>query len=623
MCRGGALSLDGMAREIVKQPWRLGLIVFLLVTGVTGMLLLRALGDNSLPDQPTAVEVASGSTLSEENPGGNLPGTPPRNPAAATGQSTPLIGSTGGAFTAATAFSETAAPAAASYLSASTPRSVSSPRSSDPGQSSPPSVPQTGALSGIVTGAVRDCLDCPIKSMVPLSGITVYLVDSNARPTGATTVTGPGGQFRLSGLAPGGYNVYFEDPTGKYDSSWYIPETIVQADPVRILAGRETAIAMTLYPASGAETTGAISGHVQAGDGKSVSGVTVIAYWSELSAGEVLVLKAMAKTDASGNYLISGLPANEDGPGGSPKSGYKVLFAPGPGSGYPQQWYQSQSTHETAKLLSVGPGEEVQGIDAVLGEGSHISGTVRGGGLPLAGILVDIYDDTGVIVSSVMTDFSGGYRSGPLAAGSYRIHAAGNAGYTQEWYSDKTDFASADPVTVTSGAETSGIEMNLNAVGATAAVAAAVAAKPASDPAGVGTPLETAPVDLPDQTGDTENLPTEPGSDAPSGQTDAGSSEGTSTGSDAGTADGSETGQGESGTSTVPDSSSGGSTGGETQPPPGGGTDEPPLQCPTEEELQDPAWRARHGGPIDPRCPSEEGPELSTEAEVAAEQQQR
>lgn len=74
-------------------------------------------------------------------------------------------------------------------------------------------------------------------SMAALSGISVSLLDANGDWVSilATATSSADGTFHFTGLAPGDYFVYYNDPSGKYQPQWYDYEpTIDWADAVTV-----------------------------------------------------------------------------------------------------------------------------------------------------------------------------------------------------------------------------------------------------------------------------------------------------------------------------------------------------------------------------------------------------
>ena len=106
-----------------------------------------------------------------------------------------------------------------------------------------------------------------------------------------------------------------------------------------------------------------------------------------------------------------------------------------------------------------------------LADTGSISGTatavVVGGGCPVAGgcntsVTVQAFSLPGdaPVGSSVETDGSGNYTISGLAPGSYAVGFQ-RAGFADQYYNDESSLAAANPVTVTSGATTTGINATL------------------------------------------------------------------------------------------------------------------------------------------------------------------
>jgi branched-chain amino acid transport system substrate-binding protein len=186
-----------------------------------------------------------------------------------------------------------------------------------------------------------------------------------------------------------------------------------------------------------------------------LSGIDVCAYEGpDWDGGESPV--GCDTTDGSGAYSIGSLPEGD----------YLVKFQD-PSGTYAFEWYNDKLSASSADLVAVIGGANTPGIDAALGPGGSISGTVtaEGSGTPLSGIDVcperpgwrwDFWFACGV------TDGSGDYTLGGLPTLDYNVEFRDSSGtYATEWYDDKPDHASADPVSVTGGANTPGIDAAL------------------------------------------------------------------------------------------------------------------------------------------------------------------
>ena len=202
---------------------------------------------------------------------------------------------------------------------------------------------------------------------------------------------------------------------------------------------------------------GGISGTVtDANTHAAVSNECVTAYDS--NGNEV----GFANTDANGQYTISQLAV------GSYKVGFYAC-----GGNYSPQFYSGESSLATAAVVAVTAGSTTTGIDAALAPGGQISGTVTDADThaAVADVCVTVYDSAGNAAGSVTTDAGGQYTLPGLASGSYRVafdvsflscfEAGGTGYYALQYYSDGASLATADPVSVTAGSTTSGINAAL------------------------------------------------------------------------------------------------------------------------------------------------------------------
>src|SRR5271165_353651 len=232
--------------------------------------------------------------------------------------------------------------------------------------------------------------------------------------------------------------------------------SLASADPVGVTAGATTS-GVNAAMVAGGQITGTVT---DSATRAALAGICVQA--SDSSGGEV----ASTQTNSSGVYTLSALPTGS----------YRVGFAdcaagPDNAGTYVTQYYNGKATLASADPIAVTAGTTTSGINAAMVTHGEITGTVTDSAskAPVAGICVDIYDSSGSVVSSVPTDSSGAYVSPRLAAGSYHVgfFNCGASTYASQYYNDQATLASADPVTVTDGTTTSGINAALVATGAT------------------------------------------------------------------------------------------------------------------------------------------------------------
>jgi hypothetical protein len=201
------------------------------------------------------------------------------------------------------------------------------------------SVGQGGSFSGRVTG--------PGGHAEPGMCVEVY-----SHPGGIVSygTSGRYGQYAISGLAPGHYDVYFGDPSCSFEppglaSQWYngassrSRATAVTVKADHVLAGVNAVLV----------ADGSITGSVTGPGGTQLTGICV-------SAVPAARYELTIDTTASGGtYSLSGLQPGH----------YRVEFQSGCGlSGFSSQWWDGAGSELKAKVITVGPGAVVSGISA-------------------------------------------------------------------------------------------------------------------------------------------------------------------------------------------------------------------------------------------------------------------
>jgi hypothetical protein len=162
-------------------------------------------------------------------------------------------------------------------------------------------------------------------------------------------------------------------------------------------------------------------------------------------------------TAADGTYRFGGLGTGD----------YEVEFSDCDAGVYATEWYDAKADQTSANAVHVVVGYDTPGIDAALGKGSAITGTVTDAatGTPLDGVCVSVVSpSTGQTVAFAETGPDGGYSAAPLFAGSYKVafDDCGSGVYATEWYDNKLTFLSADAVSVVAGHDTGGIDVGLD-----------------------------------------------------------------------------------------------------------------------------------------------------------------
>lgn len=162
-------------------------------------------------------------------------------------------------------------------------------------------------------------------------------------------------------------------------------------------------------------------------------------------------------TEADGTYTAVGLPSGS----------YRVFFRK---NGFISESYDDKPGYQEADLVTVTAPDTTAGIDAVLSPGGSISGKVTDAtsGDPIQGVFVEVLDDDGGRVESGFTNVAGEYTmSATLPSGDYFVRfnpddRNASCGYVLEYYDDKFDRDSADPVSVTAPNTTANINAEMS-----------------------------------------------------------------------------------------------------------------------------------------------------------------
>ena len=264
----------------------------------------------------------------------------------------------------------------------------------------------------------------------PVSDAYVEFWQDGAFVTGAyTSIAGTYTAF----VGSGSYQVAFSK--SGFAREWFDDQLSRNAATPVVVTGATDGIDASLsqYPT--------VSGRVVAdGSGQPVSGVFVRAYFG--SGGSI----TSTITDSSGDYSLAVPPAEV------------VLEFDGGLVGYAAEYFENQSTFDSATLIDVRGGDQV--ADASLELGASISGSLRNETGTTATGCVYAYptlapgsDPSG----SDCTGSDGVYRIDGLRAGDYDVVWFGSS---TVWYDGVADRADATPVTVAAGEERIGIDLS-------------------------------------------------------------------------------------------------------------------------------------------------------------------
>ena len=233
---------------------------------------------------------------------------------------------------------------------------------------------------------------------LPLSNIdiTVY---TTAGIAVTSMKTGSTGAYQFS-LPPGSYRLAAGDPGRTYAPGFLGGGRAFESSTVISLVAAGSQAHADFALVRGAT----IAGRVLDASGAPVANVTAAAYNLDGT------LHTHATTNAAGQYELLVQPGT-----------YKLVV------------FDTQLTYATAFFggardfastgaVGVAAGQKISGFNFAVQRGGRVSGTVREGSTPRAGITVAAYDITGVLIASTLTAADGTYAM-VLTPGSYRIVA--------------------------------------------------------------------------------------------------------------------------------------------------------------------------------------------------------
>lgn len=304
-------------------------------------------------------------------------------------------------------------------------------------------LPEGGRITGTVTDA---------SAKTPIEGVEVC-----ARESGAECVlTNARGEYSVSGLATGEYEVEFYSDSGMYlPQYWHGKRLAAEGQSVSVTISQTTSgIDAELEPV----VNGAITGTVQGRTMQGIEGIEVCADEVEGEETEGLFGQC-AETNSKGEYAIVELTTGE----------YVVEFSSPVNTdlNYITQYYKESSSFVDATPVSVGTMSTVTGIDAQLDEGGRIAGKVTDASTTTAieGIEVCAFSITSDDLGCASTNAHGEYTISALGGGNYDVefYSSPESGlnYLTQYYDDKTSFSEATPVPVEVEGTRSGIDAQL------------------------------------------------------------------------------------------------------------------------------------------------------------------
>ena len=307
-----------------------------------------------------------------------------------------------------------------------------------------------GRIAGIVTSA---------STKTPVADVEVCARESSAE----CVLTDTRGEYSISGLVTGNYEVEFYSNNGMYLPQYWDGKRLAtegQLVPVA-LSQTTSGIDAELEPL----TNGAITGNVRDGTTmQGIKGIDVCAYdigGEEVGGGEEIggLFGQCTETNDRGEYAIPELATGE----------YLIEFSSPYNSGlnYVTQYFNASSSVADATLVHVEAKSVATGIDAQLNEGGRIAGNVTDASTTaaIAGIEVCAYSTSAESFGCASTDSKGEYTISALSSGDYDVefYAPSDSGldYVTQYYDgERKAVSEADPVPVKREAPT-GIDAEL------------------------------------------------------------------------------------------------------------------------------------------------------------------
>lgn len=309
---------------------------------------------------------------------------------------------------------------------------------------------RTGADVTLAKGAViSGRVSVPTGVTISSWTIRVSVYHANQRWV-ADTYAASDGTYRLAGLPAGDYRLQIDaDTSSGLRDEWYEDAAnFGSAKTVTVAAGAtRTGVNPTL--ARGAT----ISGRVTVPAGSSPSEVSIYVYDSSQST------VGYTNVRSDGTYSVGGLP------GGS----LRVRFSAYSPSVLLPEWWKDAADFASATPIDVSAGGTRTGIDATLGAGASISGTVTApAGYAVSGGSVQVYSSEHNWVSSTPVSADGSYAVTGLREGTYhlRFQPPYGSALLSEWWDDATTWSASTGITLASAQAVTGVDAQF-AVGAT------------------------------------------------------------------------------------------------------------------------------------------------------------
>jgi hypothetical protein len=314
--------------------------------------------------------------------------------------------------------------------------------------SASPAMAANGSVSGTVTGSGTG----------GLPNITVELTNTSGTPIGKSAPTDASGNYTITDVVPGDYKVRARDlnveaGAGQDWVSEFYNNVQNQASATVVNVGDGEAQGnIDFVLAKG----GRIEGTVTDSDGDPVSQICVSVYDQQLR------LKGFSKTRTDGTYTVATVAA------GAVVLRFHDCTAP---FDFGPEWYNNKLTGLEANTVTVTAGGQVTGVNAQLGEGFTLTGTVTEEltGNEANGACVTVYNVGGSKIDSDNANSSGVFVITGLDPQEYEMRISdctdGQPRWKTEWWENASTRDGADEVDLSTGGPAGGFNPVVTPIG--------------------------------------------------------------------------------------------------------------------------------------------------------------
>ncbi|MCP4701406.1 MAG: carboxypeptidase regulatory-like domain-containing protein [Gammaproteobacteria bacterium] len=311
-------------------------------------------------------------------------------------------------------------------------------------------ISQARAAEGHVTGRVTDADGNAVQDI----SVTAQRWNGSWWEWKNSASTDASGDYDISGLDAGDYQIEFSDSSGSYAHEYYNDAALSGSAESVSLSADGTTSGIDAQLAAG----GSITGTIADANGTPLSGIKVSIHQQQ-GAGEWRT--DYTASDENGTYTAKGLNTEE----------YRLEFSDD-NHVYASEFYQDAPDKESAQPVTAAAGSTVSDIDVVLAQGGHISGTLtnaEGNSLPDIAVSAYRWKDNWweeQWENKVNTDSSGNYTLTGLADGRYRVGFKDSTGTSAYGYSpDVSHVNFAADVEISNANQVAGINGKLAVAG--------------------------------------------------------------------------------------------------------------------------------------------------------------